>query len=629
MERQDPRPLVDGREGLGVPGSAAGVKMGQQDGGLETLAEGFATGSNWDRVKGRVGLSDVVESFPPPCSVREGESSQCLMGGDIMFKHRWSGGGFGLRLAGMLVLAFGFLLTGALSDARAQGPNRVVLAMEPPSSETNRFWANGVWHRLGQGLQQLVGNDPLTAEYSAGPLADGLAESWERNVDATEWTFRLKRGVQFHFGYGEMTADDVVHSYKLSSGADSLLSGAAMLRGGEATALDRHTVRFKFTKPQVALLYSLAGRGDLYVYSKTQFDREGAEGYDRRFAGTGHYQYVETSPGRILYRRTPNHYSGHVPDFEELEVRFVGEPATRLAMLLTGEAHIASLPRELQQQAVQRGMKVVASKSAGMQTNLEFGGLYCSSGDPDCDRDLPWADIRVREAMVRALNRKEMSDVLFEGRAGVLAVMGMKLGNEGYDADLLKVAEAKYGYDPARARQLLSEAGYPQRFRNPVIPLVQTAIVGQPELSTQTELVQQYFSAVGLQTEIREIDHAAMRALGSGRKAYVINPIRNSPVRPTEHFLRTYYIPKSSPFFGYESETLKNLIEKLIATQDADGRDQIARQAFHYIVNNYTTMPLFEVYAEAAINPQVVSDWVYPGVTTSGMGHWHLIKAAK
>ena len=535
-------------------------------------------------------------------------------------------GWLGALCLGVVVGASAWLVA---PEAAAQQPNRVVLAMEVPTSETNRFWAGGVWHRLGQGLQMLIGHDPLTGEYTTDPIGDGLAESWERSTDGREWTFRLRRGVQFHFGYGEVTSADVVHSYNLSTRPDSRLSTVGLLRGATVTAVDRYTVRFSFDTPQPEFDYANAGRGNLYVYSKTQFDREGEEGYDRRFAGTGFYQYVESSPGRILYRRTENHYSGYTPEFEEMEVRFVGEPATRLAMLLTGEAHVAALPREMQSQAVERGMKIVSSKSAFMQTNLEPNGLYCTSGDEACRPDLPWADVRVREAIMRALNRQEMINVLFEGRAELLWVMGMKQGNEGFDPELIQLAKSKYSYDPQRSRQLLREAGYPQRFDEPVIPLVLTAIVGQPELGTQTELVQQYLEAVGLQTEIREIDHAAMRALGTGRRTYAINPIRNAPVRPSETFFKVWWLPTGSPFSGFESDELVGLVNQLINTQEPAGRDALARQIFRYQVENYTTFPLFQVFSDAVVNPAVVGSWDFPGVTTSGYSHWHLIKAAR
>ena len=532
-----------------------------------------------------------------------------------------------LRRCAIALLPVGMLGMAAITPEANAQTERVVIALTVPTAETNRFWGGtAMWDSLGQALQGLVDNDPETGVYSD----TALAESWEANEDFTEWTFYLRQGVQFHYGYGEVTSEDVLHSYELHAGEDSRSSTVGLLRGATVTAPDRYTVKFAFETPQPEFLFLHGNRGEMFVYSKAQFDQEGLEGYDRRFAATGHYQFVEASPGRKLYRRVEDHYSGATPDFEELELRFVAEGSTRLAMLLTGEAHIAELSRELQKEAIAAGMETATSKNPAMQTVLHFNGLYCMTGDEACRPDVPWHDVRIREAMNRALDREAMLQVLFEGRAArVSPWYGMREGHEGYDPTIVERFEEMYGYDPERAKELLAEAGYPDKFAEPVVPIVVTAIPGQPEIPVQAELVQQYFNAIGLQTEIREIDFAALRALGAAREAYVINPLRNAPIRPTETHLRTVYHPDGSPYEGFETDEIMAYIEQLGSTRDPEQRDVIARETFNYLFDNYAVIPLFEVYTEAAYNPEVVAGWTFPGVTTSGMGHWHLIEAAR
>ncbi len=134
--------------------------------------------------------------------------------------------------------------------AQAQNTDRVVAVVTPPGGETNRAWAaTSLWHALGQSLEGLVANDPVTGEYTG----DGLATSWEHNEDRTQWTFHLRKGVQFHFGYGEFTAEDVVHSYNLSAGEASVIPSADQLRGAEVEVLDKYTVRFNYEKPRTDL----------------------------------------------------------------------------------------------------------------------------------------------------------------------------------------------------------------------------------------------------------------------------------------------------------------------------------------------------------------------------------------
>jgi len=536
----------------------------------------------------------------------------------------WVGSGF--RVAAVTALALTMAVAGSISSAAAANVDRLVLALEVPPSESNRFWEGGHWTYLGPSLQMLIGNHAVTGQYTNSELA----ESWEHNEDFTQWTFHLKRGVEFHFGHGEMTAADVLHSYELVVSPESRLQTAGLMRGATVTAPDDYTVVFEFDEPRTDFEFNHAGRGDLFIYSKAQFEKEGMEGYDERFAGTGPWQVLEKAPGRMVFERVENHWSGYSPEFKELEMRFVAEPSTRLAMLLSGEAHIAVLPRELYPAATDAGMRIFATQNASMQTVLHFNGLFCTTGDLACGDHLPWSDIRVREAMARALNREEMLQVLFDGRARLLPWYGMRAGNEGYDSTIAERVEAKYGYDPERARQLLEEAGYPDAFEDPVIPIVDVAMSGQPELATQAVLIQQYFEAVGFQTRIVKTDMAALRAAGRGRteETYVISPSRNSPIRPTDAHFSLVWRKDGSVFENFEDDQTVEYQRRLATTMDPAERDRIAREAFHYLVDNYALIPLFEVYAEAVYNPEVVRDWTYPGSTTTGYGHWHFIKSA-
>ena len=513
------------------------------------------------------------------------------------------------------------------ATALAQEANRVVAVVTPPGAETNRSWAaTSLWQSLGQSLEGLLEHDPVTGEYNS----DGLATSWEHNDDFTVWTFHLRKGVQFHFGYGEFTADDVVHSYNLSAGTTSVVPAADQLRGAEVEALDKYTVRFSYKKPRTNLLYLHGGHSIMLIYSKKQFDKEGLKGYDRRFAGTGHYQFVSREPGKVLYERVDNHYSGMTPDFKELEVRFVSEPATKLAMLLAGEAHIADISRELMPDALTAGMTTVQSKLPSIQTDLVFNGLYCESHDDRCRKDLPWYDVRIREAINRAINREELLKVLFpSGGYSLHARYTMVKGNEGYDPTLEARFQAEYGYDLKKVKQLLQDAGYPGSFKDPTIPIILTPMAAMPEVPLQQEMVYQYLIKAGLKAKIVELDYARVRAMGRERKLYMINPGRNAPPRPTEVAFRAFYTNPGGGLQGWEDDWTASHIKTLINTVDPKLRDQQARELQNYLFEQYVDIPLFDGYTQLAINPKVVSGWGFPGVTSAGYGPWHLIKAAK
>lgn len=106
----------------------------------------------------------------------------------------------------------------------------------------------------------------------------------------------------------------------------------------------------------------------------------------------------------MLFERAPDHWTGVRPDFRELHIRFATEPATMLAMLAAGEVDLATLPRELNPQALEVGMEIIESQNAAMQTVMIMHRLYQSSGDPAHRPELPWANVKVREAMNRAID---------------------------------------------------------------------------------------------------------------------------------------------------------------------------------------------------------------------------------
>ena len=525
------------------------------------------------------------------------------------------------RLAGLT------LATLLWSAPLAAAPvDRLVIGLEPGNADTNLYWATAADVSLFPALGRLVGNDAATGGYSS----DGLAESWEANDDFTIWTFHLHPDAEWHFGWGPVTAEDIAHSYALHIVDDSTQSAVAQLRGAELEIVDDHTIRFIFAEPRVDFLFAVASRGSMLIYSKAQYEAEGLDGYIARPAGTEHYQIVERLTGQhILFERVEDHWSGSDAAFPELELRWTAEPATKLAALLAGEIHITNLPRELQPEAVERGKAILQSTNPSAQITANFNGLYMRSGDPAFNPDLPWVDIRIREAMNRALDREQIVEVVYEGRATPLAVFGMTPNNEGYVADREERFEAEYGYDPARAKELLAEAGYPEAFADPVIPIVVAQISGNPELTVVSELMQVFFEEIGLETELREMDWAAMNAMGRGRQAYVVNPNRQAPIRPTEPFLQIRYTTAGSPNGGYETDEIQGLTEAMGATVDREERARIAALAYTYLFENYVEMPIAVIHSEMTVDPEVVAVWPFPGVTAGGMSHWHLIVPAE
>jgi len=163
-------------------------------------------------------------------------------------------------------------------------------------NESNRFWtiARPFQLQFDPFLETLLDLDPKTGEY-----IPRLAEKWQPSPDQKEWTFVLRQGVPFHFGYGEFTAKDVVHTHSLMLRQEAIATFAGFWRGvEEIKVIDDYQVVFRMKNQSSTLPYAVSRSGDLRMVSKAQWDKEGLEGFDKRPAGTGSYRYVDRQLGQ-------------------------------------------------------------------------------------------------------------------------------------------------------------------------------------------------------------------------------------------------------------------------------------------------------------------------------------------
>ena len=491
--------------------------------------------------------------------------------------------------------------------------------------DTNRFWmvARPDHLQYDPFLETLLEVDPKTGEY-----IPRLAEKWSATADFKEWTFHLRKGVQFHYGHGPFTARDVVHSHALTVRPESKMTLGPFWRGvEEIKIINDHQVVFRMKRPSTTMAYAVSRAGDLRIVSKAQWDKEGPEGFDKRPAGTGSYRFVSRQQGiAVTFERHDNHWKGEKPAFKELEFRIVREEPTRLAMLLAGEAHIADLPRELQKDAIKRGMKIFSSSFPVDWMTVYMGGQYYLPGDPAFKADVPWTNKKVRQALNQAINRKELLNTVFAGKGTLTYVTGWSEKSEGYNPEWAKRFDAMYGYDVAKAKALLKEAGY-----GPGKPLKMKIVAftepGESEGPQVAEALGIYYKEVGVDAEIEVLDWAKVREMF--RKKAIGCCIWPNIIswRPSEEWIRTSYWSKS-PNHHYENDYVDKAYDALTKAIDPKERQQIAKAIGDHLFEEFADIPLFWFRNEVMANPKVVGDWTYPGIGAGRSTHFHLIKAA-
>jgi peptide/nickel transport system substrate-binding protein len=505
--------------------------------------------------------------------------------------------------------------------------------------ETNRHWTVGrpSYYQFDPWAETLIGLDPT--DNSRTPR---LAKNWEWSTDGREWIFQLEEGVPFHFGYGEFTAKDVVAAYERHIGDDSQAGSVSFFKDANSVvALSDYEVKFSMNGIAIdmpAMVSRGFGGGEFLILSANQFEKDGLEGYDERPAGTGTYQYGGRNIGESIWfeRINYDHWRGERPDFKELEIRWVREDITRLAMLLTGEAHIASMSRELQLEAARAGMKAAQS---GVPTNylvMFFGGMYFSEGDPDYDPTVPWANPdtgkQIRQAMNKAINRQEMLDFVLRGEGAIMYNMAfLPILGGGYNPQWEKDWEELYGFDPAKAKALMAEAGYSPE--NPMEFTIFNYISSdEPETPVMVEALINYWEPIGIKVKLVDSEWGTVRKNYRNKTAEIKKGGWGNVItmRALTTRLRAWSSTKGTSR-NYESDVIDKAYTDFLAleTADQDKIDALVRSVGDDRFYNFPDIPFFWFRLTVMYNPDVVASWTFPGTSGSKTSHWNLIKAAQ
>jgi ABC-type transport system substrate-binding protein len=452
-----------------------------------------------------------------------------------------------------------------------------------------------------------------------------LATDWQMSPDGKTWTFNLRKGVRWHFGWGEFTAKDVVHTLQRHVRADSMSVQVGLMREllEHLEVVNDYQIIFRLPLPRTDLHIQLSNRWYNTIMCKAYFDAEGQEGLNRKMVGTGPYQFKERVLGQsLLLERVPYPHWRVTPDFRELQFLLAPEPTTRLAMLLWGEAHLALVPFESQQQATAKGMKVFSATVPTMPVFAMFGGNYLAS-KPHYDLTIPWTNRQVREALNHAVDRKAIYNTILGGRGEPMAVTPWHATLPGWNPQWLTRYEDHYGYDPQRAKALLAQAGYPQGFKATYILTPRPEL---PELMAVGEVIANYWREIGVDVRLEEREFAWWREKLLKEQLHGL-AWTDATVRVEDRdIIRLIYYSKGMAHF-FESAFVDQKYEQFIATADPQEQDRILREVGNHLFEEYASLPLFWLSTEFVANPQVVADY-----KTSGMlppRHLEYIKAVR
>ncbi len=509
--------------------------------------------------------------------------------------------------------------------------DRLLIAMPSPSREGNNpnteLEPLSVF-QLRPMLEWLVGYS------SKGEFEPMLATEWTVEPDGRSWRFKLRKGVPFHNNLGEFTAADVLYSYQQITREDSLHPHAPIHRAVKLEVVNDYEVVFSMARPNAEYLHQLSREtGSLAIVSSADAKALGSPTKldARPLASTGAYQFKARDQGRaISFARVPYKHYRITPDFPELEMRWMQEASTRLAALLTGEIHITQLPQDLTPQAEARNMKTIRGPVTQQRTWLAFYGVNIKDPkDPAkgyVNPDSPFMDLRVRKALNHAIDREALNKAFFAGKAEPMYIDKMPRAKPYFNPDWEKNFQQEYGYDPAKARTLLQDAGYgpnnPLKIR---IRLENLSDYGGSE--DVEEAVAGFWRKVGVDPTMVRIQNTEFTNVNNvfGYKDLVT-------VSASSSFdVQAWRVYNSSapPRGPLELWDVDPMILTLLETLDEKKQYQMLRDIGDKSYPLHMNMPLFWLPAELLINPTIVAAWPYPGSVSRVFSHFDAIKAAR
>jgi peptide/nickel transport system substrate-binding protein len=368
-------------------------------------------------------------------------------------------------------------------------------AAAQPKPEGEMRWAlyvtlAPVWFDPGEVVGQLTPfwvlyamHDALVKPMPGNLMAPSLAESWTVSADQRVYEFKLREGLRFHNG-DPFTAEDVKFSFHRAKGSKVLHE-----RVREVTVVGPHRVRFVLSEPwpDFMTFYGTMVSGAGWIVPKKYVEQVGNDGFLKRPIGLGPYKFVSHTPGIELVMEAFEGYWRKMPSVKRLVYKSVPEATTRLAMLKRGEVDVAYLLDAPQAQEVKRDPNLTLAFSGGIAV---FFLDFLDQWDPKS----PWNDRRVRLAASYALDRQALSEAETLGAskpAGNFVPRTFEFA--------LPIEPAPY--DPAKAKQLLAEAGYPNGFDAGELHQL-------PPYFSLGESILGYLRAVGIKLKMRPMERA-------------------------------------------------------------------------------------------------------------------------
>ena len=414
--------------------------------------------------------------------------------------------------------------------------------------------------------------DFLVATNAAGNFdpSVSIAEKWETSPDGKTWTFQIRQGVKFHNG-DPLTVDDVKFTLDMTVTPKNTAGRRAdfveFIDKVETSGSDKVIVRLK--KPWSTFLYFLSDLIGVQgmIVPKAYYESKGEENFLRNPVGSGPYRVQESVEGsHIKLQALDAHWRVKEPKYRSITFRVLPESGTRVAALKNHEVDLISVGLAEYADVKKSGFDIIR-KEDGALIDLSFMRVNQQANSP-------LNNPKVREALQIAINRQEILQQILFGEGNQTGTT-LALFTWAFDYKPFP----SIPYDPAKAKRLLAEAGYPNGFDISLYSFVQ----GLPEMKLVNEAIAAYWELIGMRPKILEMDYSAFRPVWMKQKeppgpaAFAMD----WPNRPFYSWRGKYH---STAVFGTVSDPkLDEMIEKAEAENDQAKYSVLSQNIMQYV----------------------------------------------
>ena len=439
-------------------------------------------------------------------------------------------------------------------------------------------------------------------------ITPGVAERWELAPDGLSWVFYIRKGIKFHNGE-QLTADDVAFTINRYASQTAIQSDTRTMVE-RVEKVDDYTVRVYTKGPQPFYPHIIApfARGQGLIQPKDYFEQYGIEYVSRHPVGSGPFKFVRYVPGDMIEYEALDKHWRQVCGFKKLTLIKIPEESTRIAMLKTGEVDAIEVSPESSVEVELAGFRTSAMTAE--QATILLAGNY----QPEA-ASMPTSDIRVRQALSLAINKSEIIESLFYGKA--LPVGPFPVHAVSADIDIpywMDYAAKAYRYDPEEAKSLLKETRWPDGF---TIRLWAVNYPGAPYMPRLAEVVQAYWARIGVKAEIVTVDYSVYLAYRDTFKTpqwigaaftFATSPNPAVPERMVTAFRSTGH----THLFGKAMPEVDSMIDSALTEMDPIKRKEIEDRLIKIITDSYVSLMIARVPSWIATGPRVDFDFPPP-----------------